>query len=520
MAPRFAQTAIWLAVLLQACSVRATAFWTYTSRFQYARETDIYTYSTYVQTYEYTSMRRTIKPKVTPTVSAVSTSTYSYSDDDLMLVYEWYPESAVAESNLEATYDYDATTTTTTSEYSYTVFYMAVTYTAPSSCPTPFTYSTDESVYVPSEVREDIVPLSTTTGFSYVTWYLSAGDAPFTSTTEYYYSQYVKRCSNPYSDYNPYTTTTRSTSSNGGTSNNYSYGTYCGYYSGCNVLAIWIIVLAVILPTLFLLGFIESWFWFRRLMLGKGAMRFGTVCWICLSLWIGCFTRFQSRRSPDDQLLLKEKWKKMSSGTAFKLWWKWGFRHAYPTELLGTYSMNNSGVPAADGTIIGGAQPQMAYANGNGMPPPGPPPAFINHNGVIYVPQGQRDAYGPQPTSYINHSGVIYIPQTEGYTTPSTTQTFTPPPQQGFQPQAYPQQGYYAANATKEVPSTTTRDVSAPPTEVSSLAQSPQQSHVQPAMSEVSSVPDSQLGYVPPGEVEGHTAKTADQAEFVPPKHN
>jgi hypothetical protein len=510
--------AIWLGFLLNACAVNATAFWTYTSRYQYARETDIYTYSTYQQTYEYTGMTRTIKPKVTPTVSALSTSTYSDSFDDMDLIYEWYPENAVAESNLEPPYDFDATTTSTTSEYSYTVFYMAVTYTAPASCPTPFTYSTDESVFVPTEVREDIVPLSTSTGSSYVTWYLSEGDAPFTSTTEYYYTEYVQSCSNPYSDYNPYATTTRGPYSGGGNSDSYSYGTYCGYYSGCNVLKIWIIVIAVILPTLFLLGFIESWFWFRRLMLGKGAMRFGTLCWICLSLWVGCFTRFQSRRSPDDQKLLAAKWKAMSSGTAFKLWWKWGFRHAYPTELLGTYSRNNSGVPGADGVIVGGAQPQMGYANGNGMPPSGPPPAFINHNGIIYVPQGQINANGPQPTSYINHSGVIYIPQTEGYTTPSTTQTFAPPPQQGFQPQGYPQQAYYAPGVAKDVPSTTTRDVSAPPTEVSSLAQSPQQSHVQPAMSEVSSVPDNRLGYVPPGEVEGHAQRGAEQAEWVPPK--
>jgi hypothetical protein len=68
-------------------------------------------------------------------------------------------------------------------------------------------------------------------------------------------------------------------------------------------------------------------------MMGKSAMRFGTVCWVLISLWVMCFTRMQDRRSADDQKLLAEKWKQMGSGAAFKAWWKWGFRHRYPEEV-------------------------------------------------------------------------------------------------------------------------------------------------------------------------------------------
>ncbi len=44
----------------------------------------------------------------------------------------------------------------------------------------------------------------------------------------------------------------------------------------------WVIVVASVLPSLFLLGWVESFLWFRQLMPGRKALRFGTVCWILM----------------------------------------------------------------------------------------------------------------------------------------------------------------------------------------------------------------------------------------------
>jgi hypothetical protein len=194
----------------------------------------------------------------------------------------------------------------------------------------------------------------------------------------------------------------------------------------------WIIVIACLIPGLFFLGFLESWFWFRRLMMGKSAMRFGTVCWVLISLWVLCFTRMQDRRSADDQKLLAEKWKNMGSGAAFKAWWKWGFRHRYPEELLGQFSKTTAGIvppgqplypamaqtpgafqPGAPGG--GGLQP-VPGAHGQvyyyGPPPPGwvqaPNGGFVPPQGYMYPPAQQAGYYGDMSKdgSVVSHSPV------------------------------------------------------------------------------------------------------------------
>ncbi|KAI4933485.1 uncharacterized protein J4E92_003152 [Alternaria infectoria] len=149
----------------------------------------------------------------------------------------------------------------------------------------------------------------------------------------------------------------------------------------------WIIIIACIIPGLFLLGFLESWFWFRRLMLGKSAMRF-------------------DRRSAEDQKMLAERWKNMGSGAAFKAWWKWGFRHRYPEELLGQFSKTTVGfVPPgqplypAMAQTPGASQPmvpgQVYYY---GPPPPGwvvsPNGGFVPPQGYTYPPPQQAGYYG------------------------------------------------------------------------------------------------------------------------------
>jgi hypothetical protein len=283
------------------------------------------------------------------------------------------------------------------------------------------------------------------------TWYLSASAAPFTSTDDYYYRYYIRSCSTPpaarstSSDYY-YGGGSGGGSSSGGSDNDSSSSSdYCyrySYYCGTPLMT-WIIVIATVIPGLFLLGFLESWFWFRRLMTGKSAMRFGTVCWVLISLWVLCFTRMQDARSKEDQKLLQEKWKTMGSGAAFKAWWKWGFRHKYPEEHLGQFSKLTVGVVPAGQPL----HPAMAQAPPGFMPGPPPPGA-----------PGQVYYYGPPP-------GWIPTPDGQGFMPPQGY--VYPPPQQA---------GYYGGDLSKDGTTVSSSPVSQHP----AMAQQPQGQAVSP----------------------------------------
>jgi hypothetical protein len=404
-------------------SSSTSAFWTVTSRFAAATPSPyVYTYyNGQVSTELITDMSQRIKPTVTPTATPLSTSVYdSYYNGDVEVKYEWFAANAVAQSDLEPTDDseedysslYPSVTPTTT-------FSMMVTMTAPASCQNQFTVTTSASVSIPSLVRNQITPSSTIDGgistlaayytYSVQTWILSAGAAPFTSTDDYYYRYYVASCSTP-----PGARTTSSyyggSGSGSGSGSGYRgsnddddyYGSRCYRYSYyCSgSLTTWIIIIASVIPGLFLLGLLESWFWFRRLMMGKSAMRFGTVCWVLLSLWVLCFTRMQDARSKEDQKVLQEKWKNMKSGAAFKAWLKWGLRRAYPVQHLGQYSKLTVGIVPAGQPL----HPAMAQTPPGYMPGPPPPGA-----------PGQVYYYGPPPPGWVpTPDGTGFMPP-QGY---------------------------------------------------------------------------------------------------------
>jgi hypothetical protein len=387
---------------------------------------------------------------VTPTATPTSTSTSFSYYSDVEIVYHYYGQNAVALSDVEPEYGDEGYSTAIYGSYTSgatptTTFYMPVAMTAPASCPTQFTVTTTATVSIPSIVRDQVKPTSTvnagiTTHGSYYTysvetWYLSAGAAPFTSTDDFTYSYYIASCSTP-----PAARSSGGYYGGGGSSSNdddssssdsyycsrYSYSYYCS--SG---LKTWIIVIASVIPGLFLLGFLESWFWFRRLMMGKSAMRFGTVCWVLISLWVLCFTRMQDARSKEDQVLLQEKWKNMRSGAAFKAWWKWGFRHAYPVEHLGQFSKQTVGVVPVGQPL----HPAMGQAPPGSMPGPPPPGA-----------PGQVYYYGPPPPGWVPTSdGQGFMPP-QGY--------MYPPPQQA---------GYYGGDLSKGATNVSTSPVSQHP---------------------------------------------------------
>ncbi|CAI6342517.1 unnamed protein product [Periconia digitata] len=437
MAPVIAQKASWLTWLVVGLSATAqaqfssgtrtssSAFWTVTSRVVKSTSTYgyTYTYMTSTETDLYrTTVLREVKSGVTPTATPMSTSSgYGSYYDDVDEVYAIYEAGAVAESDLEP----DTTsyyTYTRSSSYKDITYIMPVTYTQPASCSsTSFSVTGDITAYIPSIVQDQITPTSkiTTRSTAYYlsstydveTWFLSAGAAP--STSNYYYSSYVAECSAP-----PLSKWRSGTGSSGGgssSSDDDSGLEWCSWYGYCTGIKIWIIIIASIIPGLFVLGFIESYIWFRRLMLGKGALRGGTVCWAMITLIVLCFTRSQSRRSAEDQKLLRENWNKTSTGQALKLWFKWGFKHRYPVPLLGQYSRNTVGIVPEGQPLPQMGQSNVAYPGFQPQPGTGPqqPPNIIYHNGQPYY-SGVPPGWVPPPNAaegqHIPAPGTAYIP--------------------------------------------------------------------------------------------------------------
>ncbi|OAL57252.1 hypothetical protein IQ07DRAFT_555880 [Pyrenochaeta sp. DS3sAY3a] len=482
-------------------------FWTVTSRYADSISPSPYTrYNGDVTTYTVTDYR-TLKSTVTPTATPTSTTTSLDRYYDMKVVYMYYAAGVVPDSDLEPTFDALGTTSYGTTTYIY--FSMPVTMTAPASCPTQFTVTTTASVSVPSGATTQVTPTSTTAGpsssahyggmYVYETWWLSEGAAPFTSTNDYYYSYYIASCSTP-----PvyYTGTPRSGGNDDDDDSSSSGSRYCyysSYYCG-TTLRVWIIIIATVIPGLFLLGFLESWFWFRRLMLGKSAMRFGTVCWVLISLWVLCFTRMQDRRSAEDQKLLAEKWKNMGSGAAFKAWWRWGFRHGYPIEHLGQFSRQTVGIVPAGQPL----HPAMAQA-----PPPGFPPNGGQPGQVFY--------YGPPPPGWVQGPNGQFVPP-QGYAYP-------PPPQAAYYGDAAKEGSLVSASPVSALgPQQPVYAPSPPPqTQTQSPLTAPQTQTVPAApqnqgpVSPISEAPNTQRSELPPA---NPTAPPTNPAAPSPPKND
>ena len=322
-----------LALLAYPLLVCAT-YWTVSSYFEVDMTTS--QLGTYTFSYDYITYTttRTVKPGVSPTATPLSVSTEIVSDEQLTIVYVYLPAGSVAEDDIQTTIPF-------VDQNALTVYLEPLVYTAPSSCPTRFTVTTMAEVQVPTQVTNLVTPTSITTtvasinNFTEVTAYLPMGAVPTTAaTTDNVYTYFIANCRNPTATGAAYWGP-----SGGSSSGNFGGGDdgveVCSLLTGCTSLQTWVIVVASVLPSLFVLGWVESFLWFRQLMLGRIALRFGTVCWILISLWVLCCTRTSPERSVEDQARLKIQWDAMSAGTKWKLWWKWGFRHAYPHDLLG-----------------------------------------------------------------------------------------------------------------------------------------------------------------------------------------
>jgi hypothetical protein len=431
--------AVFGALLIQ-LQPAVASFWTVTQYYvegvssEKAIETCTTTCRFYSYTYTY-QVEPTVTPTASPTSSTTSTSRY---ETDVAIVKLFLPSGAVPASDM---------VTTTTYAYTYDTFIsyvVPVTYTAPASCPTQFTVETFTSADIPSVVTPLLTPTSTSIStYSTYTWvslFLATTAVPSSmytdSSTAYLYSAYVRSCSNPTTTRRGSSPTATGSSSSGSSSSDddEDFASYffdrCSSLGGgsCASLATWVIVVASILPTIFVLGFIESYFWFRRMMLGQSALRVGTICWCLLQLWLAFLTRVQKARTPEDQALLRQYWATLPAGTRFKLWFKWGlFTWQYPVELLGNPDGNNPAV-----AMFAAPPPVMGEKPGGGDDG-GSETTQVNQQ-FQPQPQPQQPAYMPHPTAggmYAQHPAPAPVqqyqmPPPQGYMNPGQVQTTQP----------------------------------------------------------------------------------------------
>lgn len=429
------QQATWFVPFFHLFAQAEGLFWTVTSRYEVQQAVETYTFGSYEEPVTY-STTRTISASVTPTATPLSTATYPNRRDDVETVMLFYSPGAVAESDLEPTYFRTATTTDAT--LTWTSFLMPIVYTAPATCSSDFTFTTSTDVYVPSEVQDQLKPTSIETGKSdspygtpYFTeiWYLTEGAAPHTTSLDYIYQYYIEYCTKPYSyNYRGGSKYYDDDDDDDDDGWGYTYKTYC--YGYCTSFKTWIIIIATLIPTLFVFGFLESWFWFRRLMTGRSALRMGTVCWVCISFWVLCFTKKQGARSSEDQKMLQEHWKNTSNGTAFKLWLKWGFRHTYPKEILGQFTPATTDIDSQGGAGTGAGEAQMQQQYGQVAPPP---PVYMAQSGVV--------SDHPQYYSATKDGVGVTTEQTHAYGHGTSAQSSYPVQSQTLLQPGQPQQG-------------------------------------------------------------------------------
>ncbi|KAK7921522.1 hypothetical protein PG985_009544 [Apiospora marii] len=315
---------------------------------------------------------RTIKTWLTPTARPTASSTYTNEYLDLEVIQLYLPTGSVGEWQLSD--DPPLSLEPDDSGETRTYWVAPVTYTAPRSCPTSFEIQTTETVSVPAAKTAGLQPTATETNSGLwgasETLYLEALPPGVTPGYGYNYRHHIRACEAP------------SYSADGRITSWYRVGDAAdaevcvhrrlAYL--CMSWRDWVIVLASVLPGLFVLGFLESFLWFRQMMRGRRALRLGTVSWTLISGWVACFIRVSPARDAGEQAALVAQWKALSAGRRWRLWWRWGFRHKYPVEMLGpdprkmqmvaadAAAGEGGGVPSAKGEAQeGGAQkPEVA----------------------------------------------------------------------------------------------------------------------------------------------------------------
>ena len=185
---------------------------------------------------------------------------------------------------------------------------------------------------------------------------------------------------------------------------------YYNYSRGGGTFGRWrqgrLIALAVTLGIFvigIILGFLESAWWFSRMMRGKSALRGGTICWGIVTLIAWCLCKRQRARPKDERTVLEGKWAALSFGEKFRLYRSWGLRWAYPVELLGPKpSRKRSATVGMEGGVR--AAPELVrvrpYHNGGTVVAPPPmaqvrPDTIVEETEPVVAREGAEGVAGP-----------------------------------------------------------------------------------------------------------------------------
>lgn len=296
-----------------------------------------------------------ITPTVTSLPEALSTVTYVpsagnplyydyHQSGDFTVIKKLYPTGVGSR-----VYGYEEYDTDHDIHHS-TVFKVNMTYAAPTGCSTHWTTTIAAEVTPPIEAQPLLPQTAVETSISI------DSSQPFQPTTYTYKVIFVDPTQVPTSTLNSVSYSSRPTARYSGADCQiypggydhpvYPYDDYNheeswfldSYYMGISPLALTLILVIGWIGLMIILGFIEAFVRFRRLMIGWQTRRGLPVFWsltilpVTLLLLFFFKKGFRSRSQADAEIL-KRRWDAMSFGTKLRLFFVWGFRFKYPPML-------------------------------------------------------------------------------------------------------------------------------------------------------------------------------------------
>ena len=291
-------------------------------------------------------------PPALSTITSTATSGYYDPSIDVTVIEKLYPTGVgIGAGAIDYHHNDNDDGYADGSEDHTTVFKVNFTYTAPTGCSTQWTKTTAAPVTPPWIARHLLPRTAVATSTSV------DSSQPFEPTTYTYDVVFVDPTQIPVTSRGYLSDNARPTAlyegpdcnyyENGYPDGSYPYSYYYptdnwfvdSYWMGITPLALTLILLFGWIGLWLILGFIEAFFRFRRLMTGWQTRRGLPVCWsftilpFTLLFLCFCFKKGYRARSQADAEILQRRWSAMGFGTKLRLFFVWGFRYRYPPML-------------------------------------------------------------------------------------------------------------------------------------------------------------------------------------------